>query len=495
MADDFKALPDLASRLLGGSVVHADDDFFAARENLVSAGAPEHDPAAFGLRGKVYDGWETRRRREPGDDTAVIRLGVPGVVEGVVVDTSWFTGNFPPHVSVAATELPGYPKPDEVLGSDWTPLLSHVAVQGDAANEFAVDLGRRFTHVRLTLHPDGGVARLRVHGTPVPDPALLAGTVDLAALEHGGDVVACSDMYYAAARNLLLPGRARSTAEGWENARRRGGGNDFVTVRLAGAGVVRRVVVDTSCFVGNAPDSVSVRGADSRTDDLDDPGGWLELVPRTRVQPDTRHQFPVDQPRPVTHVRLDVFPDGGLARLRVLGELESLPTLGNGRGLGRLNRLDEGEASTELRAVCAATSWVRGMLAARPYASVEALLATSDQLVATLDDEGLAEALAAHARIGERRTGGSREDRWSRTEQAAALAAGEDLQPLLEEGNREYERRFGRVFLIRAAGRSAREMYDAQRARLGNDEETERAVVLGELAAIVRLRLEGMVDG
>src|SRR5512144_487621 len=155
MADDFRALPDLASRVLGGSVVHADDDFFAARENLISPTPAVHDPEAFGLRGKVYDGWETRRRREPGDDRAVVRLGVPGVVEGVVVDTAWFVGNFPPHVSVAATELPGYPSPSEVLEADWTPLLSRVPVVGNTANNLPVDLGRRFTHVRLTLHPDG----------------------------------------------------------------------------------------------------------------------------------------------------------------------------------------------------------------------------------------------------------------------------------------------------------------------------------------------------
>jgi allantoicase len=323
MGDDFRSLPDLASRLLGGSVVHADDDFFAGRENLLTPGPAVHDPAAFGLRGKVYDGWETRRRRGPGDDHAVVRLGVPGVVEGVVVDTSWFRGNYPPHISVAATELPGYPSADEVLAEDWTPLLAGVPVEGDTANGFPVDPGRRFTHVRLTLHPDGGVARLRVHGRPAPDPRLLTGTVDLAALENGGDVVACSDMFYASARNLLMPGRARVTADGWENARRRTGGNDFVTVRLAGPGRLRRVVVDTSCFIGNAPDSVLVRGVDARLRDLDDPEAWVDLVPRIRVQPDTRHQLAVEAAEPVTHVRLDVYPDGGLARLRVLGELES----------------------------------------------------------------------------------------------------------------------------------------------------------------------------
>lgn len=320
-AGSFTELPDLASRTLGGSVVHADDDFFAARENLVAPGPVRHDPTEFGPRGKVYDGWETRRRRTPGNDVAIVRLGVPGAIEGVVVDTAWFVGNYPPHVSVHATEAPGYPSADELLDAAWTPLLTRASVQGDTANLFPVSHPGRSTHVRLTLHPDGGVARLRVHGRPAPDRALLTGTVDLAALENGGDVVACSDMFYAAARNLLLPGRARTTAEGWENARRRDGGNDYVTVRLSGPGVVRRLVVDTTCFIGNAPDAVSVRGADLRGGADAHDVEWTELLPRTRVQPDTRHQLPVTGGGTVTHVRLDVFPDGGLARLRVLGEL------------------------------------------------------------------------------------------------------------------------------------------------------------------------------
>jgi allantoicase len=321
MTEDFRALPDLASRALGGGVVYANDELFAAKENLVNPGPPVHDPAAFGPRGKVYDGWETRRRREPGHDFAVVRLGVPGAVHGLVVDTAYFTGNYPPRISVEALELPGYPSVEELLAADWATLVPDAPVKGDAVNLFPVLDHPRCTHVRLSIHPDGGVARLRVHGRPAPDPTLLTGTIDLAALENGGDVVGCSDMFYAAARNLLLPGRARDTGEGWENARRRDDGHDFVTVRLAGPGRVRRLVVDASRFLGNAPGWVQVRGADERRQPLDDPDAWTVLLPRTRVQPDTRHRLPVPAGDPVTHVRLDVFPDGGLARFRVLGEL------------------------------------------------------------------------------------------------------------------------------------------------------------------------------
>ncbi len=321
---DFLAWPDLASRRLGGSVVAANDDLFAEKENLVKPDAPAFAAADFGPRGKVYDGWETRRRREPGHDYAIVRLGVPGLVQGVVVDTAWFRGNYPPEISVEAVCVAGYPAPAELEALDWAPLVARTAAAGDTANHYAVSSPNRWTHLRLSIYPDGGVARFRVHGEPLADPAFLTGTVDLAALEHGGRLLDCSDAFFASAANLIMPGRARGMADGWENARRRGPGHDYAVFRLAAAGVPRWVEIDTSYFVGNAPGWVTVQGAGAG-----EPGDWHDLLPRTRVQPDTRHQFLVDSPGPVSRIRLDVFPDGGLARLRVHGELtpESLAAL------------------------------------------------------------------------------------------------------------------------------------------------------------------------
>jgi hypothetical protein len=178
-----------------------------------------------------------------------------------------------------------------------------------------VEVPWRFTHVRPCLYPDGGVARLRVHGEVVPDPRLLvAGAIDLAALEHGGAVSGCSDMFYSSPTNLISPGLARVMGEGWETARRRDGGNDWVELRLAGAGVVRLAELDTSWFVGNAPGWASLRARE-------DPGSWVELLPRTRLLPDTRHRFRVDAGAAATHVRLDIYPDGGMARVRLYGDL------------------------------------------------------------------------------------------------------------------------------------------------------------------------------
>src|SRR6201987_5530790 len=275
-AEDKQAWPDLAGRALGGSVIYANDELFAERETLSKPEEPACRPHTFGHKGQIMDGWETRRRREPGSDAAIIRLGCGGVVRLVVVDTSWFTGNYPPEVSVEACGAEGYPSPADLAEAGWTPLVPRSPVAGDARNEFEVEPGQRATHVRLTMFPDGGVARLRVYGEPVPEPR-------------------------------LLPGQARVMGDGWETSRRRDQANDWVEVRLACAGSVEVVELDTSHFVGNAPGWATLSGD----------GG--DLLPRTALQPDTRHRFAVPGGPVTGQVRLDIYPDGGMARLRVLG--------------------------------------------------------------------------------------------------------------------------------------------------------------------------------
>jgi allantoicase len=334
---DKKAWPDLAGRALGGSVIYANDELFAERENLIKPEEPVFRPHTFGHKGQIMDGWETRRRREPaGDgqgDAAIVRLGCGGVVRRVVVDTSWFTGNYPPEVSVEACGAEGYPSPAELAGAGWTTLVPRSAVAGDARNEFEVEPGHRATHVRLTMFPDGGVARLRVYGEPVPDPRLLPATIDLAALENGAVVTGCSNMFYSSPANLLLPGQARVMGDGWETSRRRDQANDWVEVRLACAGSVEVVELDTSHFVGNAPGWATLSGDGPG----DGPAGdGRALLPRTALQPDTRHRFAVPGGPVTGQVRLDIYPDGGMARLRVLGR----PTAGARAELaGRFLRL------------------------------------------------------------------------------------------------------------------------------------------------------------
>jgi len=342
-AGEFTRLPDLASRHLGGSVVAANDELFAERENLIKPEPAAYQTYTFGHKGQIYDGWETRRRREPGHDWAIVRLGHPGVVSGVVVDTAFFKGNYPPEVSVEGCAVEGYPSPEELQDADWLTLVPRAPVAGDAQNPFAVDEGRRLTHVRLCMYPDGGVARLRVHGRVVADPRLLlAGPIDLAALENGGEVTGCSNMFYSSPTNLISPGLARVMGEGWETARRRDDANDWVELRLATRGTVQLAELDTSWFVGNAPGWASLRGWDASG------GDRVELLPRTRLQPDTRHRLRLPPGPEVTHVRLDVYPDGGMARVRLFGTPSE-----QGRadlGLRWLNRLPAAQAQAILEA-------------------------------------------------------------------------------------------------------------------------------------------------
>ncbi|MFI6208395.1 allantoicase [Streptomyces sp. NPDC051041] len=325
----FTHLVDLADRELGAGVVAAGDEFFAPRENLLLPGRAEFDPERFGPKGKIMDGWETRRRRGASadhpwpaaddHDWALIRLGAPGIVRGVVVDTAHFRGNHPRAVSVEGAAVPGTPSPEELLAADvrWTTLVPRTPVGGHAANGFAVSLEQRFTHLRLNQHPDGGIARLRVYGEVVPDPRWLAalGTFDVVALENGGRVEDASDFFYSPAAHTIRPGRSRRMDDGWETRRRRDRGHDWIRYRLAAQARIRAIGIDTAYLKGNAAGwaSVSVRDGED--------GDWTEILPRTRLQPDTDHRFVLPAQAVGTHARLDVFPDGGVSRLRLFGSL------------------------------------------------------------------------------------------------------------------------------------------------------------------------------
>ena len=311
-ADDRWALPDLAARALGGAVLAANDESFAEKENLIRPYPVVHAAHTFGAKGQVYDGWETRRRRTDGHDWAIVRLGVPGVISGIVVDTAYFTGNYPPRISVDACRADGHPAVADL--TDWHPIVPIADAKGDSRNEYDVDDPARYTHVRLNLHPDGGVARLRVHGSPVPDPAAFADLpLDLAALANGAAVTGASNAFYSNPVGAIMPGLPASQADGWETARRRTPGHEWLDIRLAGRGVIRVVELDTTHLKHNAPGWASIDAVDG-TD-------TFTLLERTALQPDTPHRFVLSNDRPATAVRLNIFPDGGMARIRLYGRL------------------------------------------------------------------------------------------------------------------------------------------------------------------------------
>lgn len=358
---------DLAVRWLGGSVVAASDEAFGDKENLLRPEPASFEPGHYGNRGEIVDGWETRRRRRPGHDWAIVRLGAAGTITAVDVDTSFFTGNFPVTCRIEGSGREGHPGVDELTSpdADWHELVARTALRGDAHNLFSVGDPRRFTHVRLSIEPDGGVARFRVLGRVVPDPRLVDGvSVDVASADFGGRVIASSDGFYTSAASLIRPDSPRTMGEGWETRRRRDDGHDSVTIQLGAAGVVRQLIVDTTHFKYNASESVAIAGRRTSAP-ADDPAGWRMLHPRARLQPDTRHLFVLNEPsEPVSAVRLDAFPDGGIARLRVIA---SVPRDERRRlGLRWFNALPDAQARACLAGTGVDEATANAVLGARP---------------------------------------------------------------------------------------------------------------------------------
>jgi allantoicase len=495
--DDWKECIDLAAERYGGAALLANDEFFAEKDNLLRAHAAVWKEHEYTDRGKWMDGWETRRRREPGHDWCIVRLGLAGVIRGVVVDTAFFRGNFPAECSLDACALPGHANDLAALAEPravWTEILPRTALRGDAKNELEIvgaGAGERFTHVRLNIFPDGGVARLRVHGEVRPDWDRLArhgGLVDVAALQNGGWSVACSDMFFGARQNLIAPGRPFNMSDGWETRRRRGPGHDWNLVRLGAPGTIRRLEVDTTHFRGNAPGRVLVEASD-------DGATWRVLLPETRTQPHTLHVFE-DELRvvgTVRFVRLNVFPDGGVARLRCFAELATggagaVATRGD---VAKLERMSPEEAQAAFLACCGSPRWAAWMASRRPYENAGALLRIADRAWWQLEEADWLEAFAAHPRIG----GAARAGSWSSSEQSGVAGAAGAVLERLAAANVAYAERFGFSFIVCATGKSAEEMLALLEQRLARSRAEEVRTAAEEQAKITRLRLGKLLEG
>ncbi len=306
---------------LGTRVTFATDEFFAAKERLIEPDPPVFIDGKYDLHGKWMDGWESRRRRTPGHDYCVIRLGVRGIVHGVDIDTSYFTGNYPPEASIDACV-----SDEDVPDGDWVQILARTELEGDAHHYLAINDHRSWTHLRLNIYPDGGVARLRVFGEVRPDFSGLDHLIDLVALENGGRAIACSDEHYGSMHNLNVAGRGVSMGDGWETARRRGPGNDWVILALGRPGRIEKIEVDTAHFKGNYPDRVSLEAARFAAVEevLYDSDRWQTLLPESKLEMHKQHYFEseLEDIGVVSHVRMSIYPDGGVSRLRVYGYVE-----------------------------------------------------------------------------------------------------------------------------------------------------------------------------
>jgi allantoicase len=504
---DFTQIADLAAERLGGVVLEANDEFFAPKENLLKESKPIFIEGKFTDRGKWMDGWETRRRRTPGFDWCVIRLGLPGILRGIVVDTSFFKGNYPEHFSLEGCDLGGQPPyKNEVKrlkdpGTQWIEVLPQTALKGDSQNSVLVASHQRFTHVRLKIYPDGGVARLRLHGEVLPDPKRISrGEVDLIAVENGGSVVSSSDAFFGAPRNLLMPYGAANMGDGWETRRRRGPGHDWVILKLGVPGTIDKIVVDTAHFKGNFPDSCSLEACHAASVAADTflaaPHVWIELLPQTKLKANHRHVFgKLNKVRSATHVRFNIFPDGGVSRLRLLGHADRSVTQ-HAKGLERFHGLSQTQAHQALLDCCGSQKWAEQMLKHMPFPDLAYVLDTADKTWAALSPTDWVEAFHHHPPIGAKRAEkaqSAKAKKWSKGEQSVAQTAAPQTLAALAKVNQEYQKRFGHVFLICATGKASEEILASLQQRLANDSDVELRIAAEEQRKITRLRLEKLL--
>jgi allantoicase len=382
---------------------------------------------------------------------------------------------------------------------------------GDSLNSFAASgSDRRVTHLRLKIYPDGGVARLRVYGEVVPDLARLSAAkeIDLASITNGSRILASSDDFFGVPLNLLLPGRGINMGDGWETRRRRGPGHDWTIIKLGVSGKIHHVEVDTAHYKGNFPESCSIEACyaphagSSETKSLKK---WNELLPRTKLQAHSRHYFrkEIAEIGTMTHVRLNIYPDGGVGRLRLFGEPSpaethtEIETSSLTKDISWLNALSEEELRKFFLDCCGSQAWVEQMLAERPFAGIENLLEAADRVWSALAETDWIEAFRHHPPIGGKKAAAKssgKAKKWSAGEQALAQSAPAEILAQLAEANQEYFAKFGNVFLVCATEKSADEILENLRARLPNDPETETRIAAEEQRKITRLRLEKLLS-
>jgi len=321
----FPGLVDLAAERIGGVAIAASDEFFAEKENLLKAGRGVFIPDKYTDRGKWMDGWESRRRRGAGHDWCIVKLGATGIVRIVDVDTNHFLGNNPAYASVEACLAPITTSGSDLVSEKiiWHPVVPISSLRPGAHNILSVSGSGPWSHLRLNIFPDGGVSRFRAFGeiSPKWDNLKAGELIDLALITNGGRGVACSDMFFSQMENLIMPGQSKTMADGWETRRKRGPGNDWVILKLGRQGVVQRIEVHTTHFKGNYPDrcSLEVCSADALTALNWDEYQWQLLLPEMPLKGDLLHLFEkeLEPSPPCTHVKLNIFPDGGVSRLRI----------------------------------------------------------------------------------------------------------------------------------------------------------------------------------
>ena len=489
-----QGMVDLASATAGGKVLWSTDDFFAPASNLLNPEPAVFDSERYTERGKWMDGWESRRRRTPGHDTAIIALGIFGKASLININTAHFTGNYPAFARIWYCNDPDAEIETLRTQTKWVPLVPSTALKGGSTNLVTPDTHTRITHLKFDIFPAGGVARLRVFGHA--DLNRTDGKVNLISHESGGRAIACSDMYFSEMHNLLKTTPPKDMGDGWETKRSRPPGDDWVVIQLAQPGHPESIEIDTAFFKGNYPESFAV---DAILWPKAEPWQlltlplWEEVLEKQKLGPDRVHRFDWPRTEAISHIRLRMYPDGGISRLRLWGQWRTETDTVEPK-VAALNRLSTAEKTTIFTACCGAKRWVENMVSIGPFFSRAQLRGTAEAYWWSLDESDWREAFTHHPKIGEdkdvlkakfKNTAAVSAD-----EQSGVDGAPDEVLNALITYNQKYFDKFGYIFIVCAQGKSADEMLAILKSRINNQAEEEIRIAAGEQAQITWLRLE-----
>jgi allantoicase len=322
----LNGLIDLAQSRLGTKVVYKTDEFFAAAKRIINPWPPVFKEGVFDQHGKWMDGWETRRKRNKGNDYLILKLGKPGKINKVDIDTSYFNGNQPNKVSLEACfskkKIPN-------KNSNWVIILNKKKMKPNSHHFFNIKNKSEFTHVKLNIYPDGGVARIRLYGSMKTKNKFDNKLINLTSVLNGATPIACNNEHFGRAENILAPGSGKNMGDGWETRRSRGKNFDWLILKCAAEGKISKIQIDTHHFKGNYPDKLSLqasylKGKIKSREIIKNSKKWKLLLNKSKLYAHKKHNFKNNlmKNKKINYIRINIFPDGGISRIRVFGKAD-----------------------------------------------------------------------------------------------------------------------------------------------------------------------------
>ena len=322
----LNGLIDLAQSRLGSKIVFKTNEFFAPAKRIINPWPPIFKEGVFDKHGKGMDGWETKRKRGKGYDYLILKLGRPGRISKIDIDTSYFSGNQPTKVSLHACfskkKLPN-------KNSKWTTILKKKPTKANSHHFFNVTNKSIFTHIKLNIYPDGGVARIRIYGSMKILKNFTGKVLNLTSVLNGATPIACNNEHFGRAENILAPGMGKNMGDGWETRRSRGKNFDWLIIKCATAGKINKIQIDTHHFKGNYPDKCSIQAAfiDKKISSraiVNNSKKWKLLLNKVKLYAHKKHNFKNNlmKSKKINYIKINIFPDGGISRIRVFGKTE-----------------------------------------------------------------------------------------------------------------------------------------------------------------------------